>query len=294
MLEIVPQNPDLSYAVVDVFFGVAIFELVWCFAAFMAYVIQRDNRIVRRSSPISSLIMLVSVFLLGLTQLLKCFSNTNALCTIGLYFFWIGIYTLLSCLFLKNYRLYKIFSNRTATAFELPEYKLLMVSAAVIGFYVVFMTVLVAADGYDAILKQSSSNIYYQYVRCSFNSSTWNTFFSIFYNVSMVIMVLGSLVMAWLTRKISSEYSESSALLAFSVCVAFAVIAFIPLSAALKSETDSEILRFVVSSEFLTVIIFAALSLLFMPTLIEIHKQKRREAHGRRGRSPELSTILLR
>lgn len=124
----------------------------------------------RKTSPLITLMMLAGVIFLVLAQMFQSFSRTDFLCTFDLYLYHIGFILLVSGLLVKNYRIYRIFSNRTATALKITDQLLLMIAGIISAVFIAGVTVFVAVFGIVAQLKQSSSNIFYQYVTCSISN----------------------------------------------------------------------------------------------------------------------------
>ena len=71
------------------------------------------------------------------------------------------------------------------------------------------------------------------------------------------------MILAWLTRKVQAEYRESKGLAAFSTIISASLIIFVPLNYTLGNETNSQILRYVITVEFLTVTFISIIALLF-------------------------------
>lgn len=214
--------------------------------------------------------MLIGVTGLALAQICFSFSRTNAWCTINLYLFRISLNVILMSLLVKNYRIYKIFANKKATALSLSESRLLFDIAVTVVFYIILITTFVAVFGYNAVLKQSSSNMFYQYVQCAIPNSTWNIILIFVFEAILFIQIIASLILAWLTRKVRTEYRESRRLAAFSTIIFVETLIAVPLSYTLKGETNSEILRYVITAEFLTVTVLSAFAFLFVPTVINV------------------------
>lgn len=274
-LGIVPQNPDLSYAIVDVFFGVAIFEIILSIFLIIFFVYHFNHRVIRQSAPLTTLAMLFGVLGMAISLLITSFGKTDAICTIILYTFRISFYVVLAGLSLKNFRIYKIFSNKSANALNITEYRLLTYLGLSALLYTVYITIFVAVFGYDAVLKQSSKDLFYQYIRCAIPNKFWEIFFQITIELLFVILILVSLCLSWLTRKVTSQYSESHALAAFSITITASFIIFVPLNFTLSDDVDSQILKYTVMAEFITIASFSAFGFLFFPKVYGVIKNKR-------------------
>lgn len=239
---------------------------------------HRDHSHIRRNSYLVSLVILLGVILSVMGLFFLSFSRTDAFCWITFYLLRTGLVFITTGLFAKNYRIYKIFSNQGASAVNLSEEKLLLWIGAFTVIYLSFPTVIFLTVGYDAVTLQSKSNIYYKYVQCRISNNTWDDICQLIIDIVLLIIIIASIILAWLTRSVSKEYRESQPLAAFSVILLAISIVLIPLGMTLKDETNSELFRYVINAEFDTVIIFSALGLLFIPKVFAILKGKSRDS----------------
>ena len=281
--EIVPENIDLSYAVACVFFALGIVELIVCLFILCFYIVYRNNSLIRRSSFPISVAILFGIILASIGQLLYCLGSTDALCVITLYFIRIGLIIIISGMFIKNYRIYRIFANRTAAAVNLSEAKLLSIIIIIALVYIVVITIIVIVIGFDAVLRYGSDNIYYQYIQCRVPNDTWNSIFNITMAVSSMIIIILLMIFAWLTRNVQSEFRETEALGAFAIIVAATFIILVTLIYSLSDGTDSQLFRFILLEELLSIISVSAIVLLFVPKIYIIIKQGRKNRHKKNG-----------
>lgn len=272
---LVPQNPDLSYAVVDVFFGVAISELILCVIVLIMFINYRNYRCIRKTSPYLSLVILTGLTLIAVGSALECFGATDALCTIKLYLTRFIVVVVLKSILVKNYRIYRIFTNKQAVSVSISEGRLLLIVFIGSLFYLAIMTTFVAVFGYKAVVLKSEENIYYEYVRCVIPNNTWNTLFNYFLEFYILIILILSLISTWLTRNVYSDYNESQAVTAFIVVITVLFAILNPLAVSFKDETDSEIFRFVISAEVALIFILSGLAFLFLPKFYMIYREKK-------------------
>lgn len=240
------------------------------------FIYYRNHREIRKGAPVITLVMLIGVTGMSIALLILCLGQTDATCPIVLYFYRLSLVLLFVGLLVKNYRLYKIFSNKTANALVITEARLISFIGIVFLVFVVVLTLIVAVLGYKAVVKQSSKDEYYYYVQCAVPNKTWNDIVRISLQVVQAIPLIASLILAWLTRGIKAEYTESRELAAFATTVVAAMIIFLPLDFTLTDESQSEILRYVLYVEFLSITIIAAFSLLFAPKMYAVYKQNKK------------------
>lgn len=264
----------MSYAVVNVFFGLGIAELIFCIGLLIFIIYYRNEKAIRQCAPLVTITMLIGVIGLTLAQIFLSFARTDAWCSINLYLFRISFNLILMALLVKNYRIYKIFANKKATAIVITESRLLIYIGITTLFYIIVLTVIVSVFGYKAVLRQSTSNPFYQFIKCLIPNKTWNSIFQISLDVIIFIQIILSLILAWLTKKVQSEYRESRRLAAFASIMFACVIIFVPLNYTLGDSTNSQILRYVTVVQFLTLTILSAIAILFIPIVISVYGKK--------------------
>lgn len=275
-LEITTQNPDLSYAVVDVFFGIAILEMIICTILIILYLINFNDPIIKRSAPIVTFLILIGIKFMALSQLIFSLKKSHAICTLTVFTFHIGIILVITGLLVRSYRVYKIFSNKDALPVLMPESKLLWAMGLFSGIYILIIVVFVCVFGYDALTKTSSYSIYYKYIECAIPDSPWDTIFIFLLQIPILLLLVINLVLAWLTRKVRTEYRDTNSL-ASIVCILFAsYVLFIPLGLTFNDKIDCAIMRYVIHVEFITIVIVSALGILFVPKMYVIYMKKKK------------------
>lgn len=177
-------------------------------------------------------------------------------------FFDIGMALILGGIISKEYRIYRIFSNRSALAVDFSDLKLFLI-VAVIFVYFGLIAVFTIVTGLEARVRQSSSNPLYLYVRCSYSSAVWNNIVIVVEQVSLFLFRVLALYLAWCTRKVTSSYSESRSVFAVVAIFLCLNIIFVPLFLVLVDGTNSALYRTVVRLIDNCIIITATLMLLF-------------------------------
>ena len=137
--------------------------------------------------------------MLAVGELIFCLEKTDGLCTIALYFYRIGFILIILGLLVKNYRIYRIFSNRNATTVFISETKLLLVLGAITLLDLIFITVMVAIFGFYAVLHKSDYDEFYYYYMCGFEQDGVEKFFKLSVQITQSILVLINLILAFLS-----------------------------------------------------------------------------------------------
>ena len=275
---LVPQNPNLKYASIAVFFGVLCLLVVKIIIAAIILYKWRDHKLIRRNTPAVSFAVLFGLFLVNVSGIIIATGVYNTSCYLYIFFFYIGEAILTSGIIAKEYRIYKIFSNRKAVAVEIPDYKLFLIIFCV-SFYFFLLCCLGIVGDLHAAIRQSKTNQFYLFVRCVFKNKTWTVFMAIFVPVSLTILRIAAGVMAWLTRRVNSHYSEAKPVVAFVVIFLVLDISFTPLIESLKDGTDSAVIKTCLILVAIAITVTSGLILLFYYRFWMVYKyeQKRRD-----------------
>ena len=249
--------------------------MIVCFVLLVIFVLNFNSKVIRQSGALLNITMLAATFFMALSQLLICLSRTDATCTLVLLVYRTSLILLMSALLFKNYRVYRIFGNKSANALKITESSLLVKVFIITFIYAAVITVFVAVFGLKAITFQSLKDYYYQFVKCEIPNETWNIILEFFLELIAAALIILTLILAWLTRKAQSGYNESVPLAAFSGIIAAALLILIPLALSLGDDAESEIFRFIIQAEFISIVVVSACVLLFIPKAFVLYKSKK-------------------
>lgn len=271
IIELVPQNPNIDYGSIAFFFGLTIFLIIFNILAFVILIYNINHPLIRRNTPLMSLTVLTGMLLLLIGILILTTGLSDATCEIFDYFTNIGSALMFGGIIAKNYRIYKIFHNRSSTAVDIGDSKLFVIVAC-ITMYFVLLSIIDSILGIKALLLQSDTNPFYLFYQCGIESQFWQVFMSTVNELSLFFLRLTALILAWYTRKVVSIYSESrviNIIVAFTTCLS---ICFIPLYYALRKGTDSAVLKMVITSIYITLTVGLTLVLLFYYPFYNLYK----------------------
>lgn len=241
-LELVPQNPGLNYASVAVFFGILIFLLIVNIAAFVILLIWKDHVLIRRNTPNISIVVLIGAIMINISGILGCLEITSALCILTYFGFAIGLAVMYGGIMAKEYRLYRIFSNRTAAAVKIDDRQLFLIIAAITAYFTA-LGIAAWICGLSAKIIQSESNPFYLYYNCVVSSQTAALIIDITAEVSFICLQICTAILAFKIRKISITYSESNSVFIVIILLVCINIIMIPLYETLRDGTDSAVVR---------------------------------------------------
>lgn len=258
----VPSNPNIDDAAVAVFFGVLIFLLIMAIPVAIFLIYKRNHLLVRRNTPNVSLLMLLGLILSDIGVILLCLGAYDWSCNIFLFMFLVGQSLVIGGLIAKNYRIYKIFQNKSAAPVILTDFHLFLIIGA-ITFYFVLLYIFSMIVGSGAYTFQSSSNPFYFYIECANESTFWSALIEILTNVSLLILRIAAICIAILTRKVSMSFSESRQILIILTIYICIDIAIAPLYYTLRGGTDSASFRLILRTIQAVISLASTLIILF-------------------------------
>ena len=273
-----PQNPDLQYASIAVFFGILCVLVVKIIIATFILYKWRDHKLIRRNTPTISFAVLFGLFLVSVSGIIISTGVYDATCYLYVYMYYIGEAILLGGIIAKQYRIYKIFSNRSAVAVEISDYKLFLIIFCITLYFFLLCCLSIVGDLHAAI-RQSKTNQFYLFVRCVFKTETWTVFMAILAPVSLTILRLFACVMAWFTRRVNNYYSEAKPVIAVVVIYICLNISFTPLIESLKDGTESAVIKACLALILIAITVTSTLVLLFYYRFYKVYKYelKRRD-----------------
>lgn len=244
------------------------------FIALIVLLKYKDHQIIRRNTPMISVLMLIGLLMTGFSGIITCFGVYTYSCIIYGFFYNIGFSLVIGGIIAKEYRIYRIFSNRSALALDIQDYKLFLIIGTITTYFLILAFIPIMGSVYAAV-RRSDSNEFYLYWTCYFDSKVWKDITLFFTEISFVILRLLAILLAWKTRKVTAFYSESRAVFAVVIIYLCLNIIFIPLYQALSDGTDSAIYRYSIRLINISITMGATLILLFYYRFWLIYKYER-------------------
>lgn len=257
-----PQNPDIKYASVAVFFGILIALLIISLTSGVTLLYLFGHPVIRKNTPLMSFTVLFGKILLIIGGIILCTGINDASCDIFVMFSNIGLALMLSGIIAKNYRIYKIFCNRSLIAVEIKNWQLFTI-VFVITAYFILLSGFIMIVGLKAVLIQSESDPFYIYYACSVGDEFWQIFFNIFNQVSLIILRAIALILAWTTRNVGSEYSESRQIFSLVLIYFFLDVCFLPLLYTFQGGKNTALFKVVIRCIYISLIVLSTSILLY-------------------------------
>jgi len=192
--------------VVTVFCSIAIVYTL-CQAIFI--IIYRHNPIIRAATPEFCLLCLLGTLLLLIVPFTWSLHNTTESCVARVWFLQLGFSIILSALFIKTFRICRIFSATKMKVVRITTPELLVSFSIIISLEIIFTIIWTTVAGsIEVIVVPDVLRPSEDYTTCS-GSSTFNLFTYIAVAVKC-IMILLAVILGWKTRKAPSEFNEST------------------------------------------------------------------------------------
>lgn len=277
-LAIVPQIPTLSDALAAVFFGVFIALLLVALGCMFFIFWNRNDKIIRRSSPVFILLIGSGISLVLIGGLILTIGLTSsAMCILYVLFLILGLTLIISSLMAKTWRIYKIFNNRNASAVVISDRKLILFPVILTALSLVFCIIYCFATGALILDRRlGNDNSFYVFDLCSASSDWFQIFSIIFFYAYFFILFAITAALAFFTRHAHSHFRESKSiamLIYIYVCMG---IIYIPLYYVQGNSTESQNTRLAITCINIGLLMLATLVITFLPPILNFKKKQRR------------------
>lgn len=279
IIEVSVDNPSLNDAIVDVFFSFTVLGiLLSCFIkGFFIY--HRKDRSLRKSSPWFSFLILLGLDFILVAFIFLGMTYTTTTCFLYAWLITIGCGMCLANIYVKNYRIYRIFKNPEAKALSISDKELFTFTSVVMFVEIVLLSIYSFSSGLlGPKVIQSSNDIYYKYRICRVPSDTVQIALTIIiYTFNMGILLCVA-VLAFLTRHIDNSYSEARRV-AYTIYSALLFqIIFLPLLYTAGDSTGGAMTRYCVTGIIVLCSSYLTMAFLFSDKIYQLTwKRENRE-----------------
>ena len=213
--------------------------LVCCLLLCGFVVAYRHHPIIRSASPIFLLLSIVGVALLFVSGYVLVASPSTTSCGLLSWLVNAGLIFTFGPLFVKTWRIYRIFGRKKLSVISISNKKLLVLCIGIFALEMVLMSVWQGVGNLQPIVNDVATSRVVslsidlsttrfsvdQYVQCGVPSGAPRAIFAVIVVEKAMLIVFGAL-MAFTTRKVSSTFNESSgiALAIYNVCFTVGVV----------------------------------------------------------------------
>lgn len=276
LLEVSVNNPTLNDAIVDVFFSLAVLGILLSCTLKIICIYYRKSRVFRKSSPWLSFLILLGLDLIFSSQIYYGMTYTTFTCFMYAWTLALGSGLCLSNIFVKIYRIFRIFKNPKATALHISDQDLLILTSIVLGVEIILLSIYSFSSGLlGPRVIQSSSEIYYKFRICLAPSEAIQKCFLILIYSFNLLILLSIAVLAFLTRKIDNSYSEARGI-AYTVytTILFQII-FLPLFYITGDAAGSAMTRYTLNGIIILLTCYHSMIFLFYDKIYGQFKLKK-------------------
>ena len=265
----------MNDAIVIVFFTFAVLGILISWILKGIYIYYRKSRLFRKSSPWFSFLTLLGIDLIFLALIFYGLTYTTFICFAYAWSLAIGSGLCLANIFIKSYRILRIFKNPQAKALSISDRELFVFTALVVLVEIILLSIYSFSSGLlGPQVIQSSHDIYYKFRICLAPSKAIQIcFLIIIYTFNLFILLAVALV-AFLTRKIDNSYSEARGIAYTVYCTILFQIVFLPLFYTSGDSTGSAMTRYTLNGIIILLTCYFSMIFLFCGKIVQKYKQK--------------------
>ena len=248
------------------------------FAFSIYFYVNRREKVVKKTSPFFSQLMLLGIILCITSQIFWDVSQETWTCILKIWCLAIGFGLIMGNLLAKTYRIFKIFNNARVTSLVIRDTDLLQFTGAVILLEIILLCLYTFTSGLPKpIAIQSTSDSLLKIVKCEVPSGFVQLAGIIVLLGVNFLLVLGAVVIAYLTRNVDSAFNESR-YIAYTVYIYLLVtIILLPLYYTAGDSSSSNSRMFIIRTIAVLVPMYFTLGALFLPKIYLVNKSKRAE-----------------
>lgn len=231
-----------------------------------------NSNVYKSSSTLFLVLSLAGIILQFISVYLWIGKPNNAICVLRFWLFGIGYSLLYSCIFAKNWRVWRIFKSKKFTQTVILDIHLLLYFVLVIvGIEVIFLSIWTGVSmptlDYEQVYDLSSLEHYYT---CKINTT-----FGVIFIALKFILLLPVIFISYQTKDIEKKYRETQTI-AFSVYNAFIVGVLISCMVGLL---NNNVIKSNIISYGIFFIVIVSYSFTFIPKHHELYFGKGDKGH---------------
>ena len=252
--------------------GIAVFVIgaLLTLSAFAFIFYHRRNSAVRSTSPTFFCLSLVGVLTLMASMLIVTRPTPDSpLCSALNWTAQLGFTLLFAPLFLKAYRIYRIFGGKKLKVVKITNTSLLQGLAAIVLLDVIYLSVWQGVAPMSSVITMQleSDQREHSYQQCSFSATDTSTHFFVASVVIKAAWLCVGVLLAFSTRSVTDQFNESKSIALAIYNVVFAVGLIAPLTALIAAQGD---VRVILLLFCLLWVSYFTLGLLAFPKVLEL------------------------
>lgn len=169
--------------------------------------LNMNNKVMKVAQPAFCIIFTLSAAVLSISNVLFVGENTDGMCVLRPFIFNIFFDFMFGSLFMKTFRIYKIFGNKSLSKVRISTTDVIKNYGSIIAVDIAILIVWMITEGMKAeTITKTDLDPYPSYTAVICNEaetySTLTTFFKI-------LMVIGGVYLSYLTRNVPDKFAES-------------------------------------------------------------------------------------
>lgn len=279
---IVPQQVDIDSPIGIVFLVLTVIALIISISFSFLFWFYRDEKVVKKTSPFFSQLILIGIDLCLLSQIFWGVSQTSFTCFVKVWLLAIGFGLIMGNLLAKTYRIFKIFTNVQVTQLVMKDTDLLKFSIVILAIEVALLCVYCFVSGTPRPINiQSTSDSLLLIIQCSVPSGFIQTFGTITLLVFNGLLILCGVVIAYVSRHVESSFNESKYIAITVYIYLLVVIILLPLYYTAGDSGSSVNRQYILRNISVLAAMYFTLVALFVPKILNIYRTKADEKRRR-------------
>mmetsp|Transcript_1951 Transcript_1951/g.2161 ORF Transcript_1951/g.2161 Transcript_1951/m.2161 type:complete len:767 (-) Transcript_1951:124-2424(-) len=267
------KEPELIASVRYTFFALAIIGVLLCIVCGIMTIVYMKHPRIRAASPLFLFVILFGCIMQYISIPINGFKKTEALCSIPFWLVHVGFFLVFGALFIKTYRVWRIFSIRKGKLKKvvITDFELLLPLAAMVSAVIVYLSVYTSIHRRTATRVVDDSDKTIARIKCIHEKDGYLAWEVVLLVVEALWLLFG-LILSYQIRKVSILRFNESYYITLSIYnITFLALLLIPIGFVLKTTAD---VLFVMVSVGVLLATTGVVVLLFWPKFIAILRNK--------------------
>ncbi|GMI36332.1 hypothetical protein TeGR_g10103, partial [Tetraparma gracilis] len=189
----------LAYILGIVGFGLCIVWMLWV-------AMNMNNKVIKVAQPVFCISFAFAAAVVSVSNIFFVGKNTSGMCFLRPWIFNIFFDIMFGSLFLKTFRVYKIFGNKSLSKVKVSSFDVFKTYFVVLLVDVALLAGWVGMEGMEAVTNTNVLESYWTYETVECNSAEMFEFATTFFKI---LMVLAGVYLSWITRNVPDKFAES-------------------------------------------------------------------------------------
>jgi hypothetical protein len=189
----------LAYILGIAGFGVCIIWAVWVG-------LNSSNKVIKVAQPIFCIVFAGAAALVSFSNVFFVGKNTTTMCILRPFVFNVMFDLMFGSLFMKTFRVYKIFGNKSLSKVKVSSFDIVKTYGAVLSIDLALLIIWAVTEGMKEVSVDNTVQGYWIYETQECNKAELWEFATTFFKV---LMVLAGVYLSYITRNVPDKFAES-------------------------------------------------------------------------------------